>query len=126
MTETRPDRLHAQALRQMDKALAELHPPAVEGGFSGGGAGGGTTSSIGFAEIQSSIGTTPPFVYTVREVTPVGDGTFGAPFGDDFDLWNEDEIGIGGVGAAPVPDGAVVRFLRASATFTRSQYRGTY
>jgi hypothetical protein len=94
--------------------------------------GGGEVSSaaLAYATIESSIGTSPPFVYTARNVAPLGNGTFDAPAGNDFDLYNLSEIGAGGTGVHAVANGSIVAYWQDAATgdrfFDRSFYRGTF
>jgi hypothetical protein len=94
--------------------------------------GGGEVSSaaLAYATIESSIGTTPPFVYTAANVAPLGSGAFDAPAGNDFDLYNLSEIGAGGTGVHAVANGSIVAYWQDAATgdrfFDRSFYRGTF
>jgi hypothetical protein len=87
-------------------------------------------ATLAYAQIESSIGTSPPFVYTARAVAANGTGGFGAPAGIDFDLYNLAEIGAGSSGVHAVPDGSIVAYWRDGATgerfFDRSFYRGTF
>jgi hypothetical protein len=93
-------------------------------------AAGGSGSSGGrYAEIISSIGTGPPYIYTGKNVPYLGNGMFGTATGADFFLWGFAEIGAGNLGVHEVPNGSIVEYtLDASgdALFERSFYRGTY
>lgn len=98
--------------------------------IGGGGAAGSASATLEYCQIESSIGTSPPFIYTARRVTPDGSGGFAPPYGDDFDLYNLAEIGTGGTGVHAVPDGSIVAFWQDPDSgeyfFDRSFYRGTY
>jgi hypothetical protein len=87
-------------------------------------------ATLAYAQIDSSIGTSPPFIYTARAVVANGTGGFGAPVGIDFDLYNLAEIGAGSSGVHAVPDGSIVAYWQDEATgerfFDRSFYRGTF
>jgi hypothetical protein len=135
MTEyVRIDREVWEELRQDHESLRRLtlrsqrrRQPVIAGG---GGGGGGPTLTGYFAQIDSHIGTTPPYTYTGRSVDPAGGGAFGTPAGADFELYNTAEIGISGSGVAPIPAGSIVLFYVDDTTgdrfFDRSFYRGTY
>jgi len=95
--------------------------------IAGSSAGGAT---LAYAQIESAIGTTPPFLYTARDVAANGSGGFGAPAGVDFDLYNLAEIGAGNSGVHAIPNGTIVAYWQDDVTgerfFDRSFYRGTF
>lgn len=125
-----------EALRRA--AIREVSGPGViphdrgwaVGRAQGAGPGVSDIAPEGFCEVQSVIGTSPPYIYTVQATTYEGGGVFGGPTGDDFDLWNLDEIGASGVGVHSLPVGTILQYWQdpASATYygTHSFYRGTY
>ncbi len=95
-----------------------------------GGGGGGSSVAVMFAEVQSASGTTPPFLYALRQVTHLGAYNFGAPYGQEIpEAYNLSEIGSSGTGVAPIPVGDIVMFWPTGSggyVFDRHWYRGTY
>ncbi len=96
----------------------------------GGGGGGGSSVAVMFAEVQSASGTTPPYLYALRQVTHQGGYSFGAPYGLEIpEAYNLSEIGSSGTGVAPIPVGDIVMFWPTGSggyVFDRHWYRGTY
>ncbi len=93
--------------------------------------GGGTSSlALMFGEVQSASGTTPPYLYALRQVTHSSGYTFGSPYGIDVaEAYNLAEIGASGTGVAPIPVDDIVMFWQTSSggyVFDRHWYRGTY
>lgn len=118
------------ALLWVEPINERANPPVAWALIRFGGGGGASGATLAYAKIESSIGTTPPFIYTARVVTPSGGGAFGAPSGTDFDLHNLAEIGAGGTGVHAVPAGSIVAYWQDAGTgdryFDRSFYRGTF
>jgi hypothetical protein len=96
----------------------------------GGGGGGSSSVALMFGQVQSASGTTPPYLYALRQVTHLGGYLFGEPYGLEIpEAYNLSEIGSSGTGVAPIPVGDIVMFWLTAAggyVFDRHWYRGTY
>jgi len=95
-----------------------------------GGGGGGSSVALMFGQVQSASGTTPPYLYALRQVTHLGGYSFGEPYGLEIpEAYNLSEIGSSGTGVAPIPVGDIVMFWPTGSggyVFDRHWYRGTY